>query len=527
MASMTSAEASAPITAKAVEPAPKTPVPTNAPRFAELKGLIDPILLQTITDDMKFETMTEVQAATIRELIPSRSDILAQAKTGTGKTVAFLIPAIQTLLEKKPKTGSHISLLVISPTRELAIQIADEAKVMLSRFPGRRVCLAIGGTNKNAETKRILGGCDILVATPGRLIDHITDEETGQFDTPVCDKLQQLDTLVLDEADRMLDMGFLPSLKDIVKCLPDKASSGRQGMLFSATIAPHVEKVAHLVCDKGYKFISTIPKGEVNTHERVPQQLVLVPTFSDLATALVGSLRQEMAHIGRDKFKAIVFAPTAAQTDFYAEILRQCKDLVPVLHLHSRMTQSKRTRGAEEYRQAKTGILVATDVVARGLDFPAVTSVFQVGLPADKESYIHRLGRTARAGAEGRGIFILAEPERFFPERVLKDIKFISTPADLSAHENVLDIVSKFANPGKTYQAWLGYYKVHVKSMRWDNTQLVAEANKLALNGLGAAEIPALEKKTIGKMGLKGVKGLVIGPSAQMEERSNKRQRPS
>jgi ATP-dependent RNA helicase MSS116 len=225
-------------------------IPLDTPRFADLakENLIHPIMLQTITGDMKFDHMMPVQAATLHELLSKRVDCLAQAKTGTGKTIAFLLPAIQTLINRNRKPGSGVSLLVISPTRELAMQIAKEANQLLQRLPQYKVAFAIGGTNKNTEEKQILGGCDILIATPGRLYDHLGDER-------VRNAFNNLDTLVLDEADRLLDMGFMNALKDIIKCLPDKETSNRQGMLFSATIAPHVEKVAHLVLSKNYKYV--------------------------------------------------------------------------------------------------------------------------------------------------------------------------------------------------------------------------------------------------------------------------------
>ncbi|PBP16929.1 DEAD/DEAH box helicase [Diplocarpon rosae] len=404
------------------------PVPLDTPRFADLADgkLLHPVLLQTITQDLKFDQMMPVQAATLHELLANRIDCLAQAKTGTGKTMAFLLPAIQTLINKNRRPASGVSLLVISPTRELAMQIAKEATALLQRLPQYKVSFAIGGTNKNSEEKDILRGCDILIATPGRLYDHLSHPG-------IVEAFRNLDTLVLDEADRLLDMGFMNALKNIISCLPDKAASQRQGMLFSATIAPHVEKVAHLVLSPNYKFISTIPVGEVNTHERVPQHLVVVPTFSDVAAALVGALRAEIAIVGAQTFKGIVFAPTAALADFYGEILENLPDMPPISILHSRVSQSKRTSVTNSFREATKGILVATDVVARGMDFPGVTNVLQVGVPSDKESYIHRLGRTARAGAEGRGTFIVAEAETFFSTWTLKEIKFEPTAADLSS----------------------------------------------------------------------------------------------
>jgi ATP-dependent RNA helicase MSS116 len=482
-------------------------IPLDTPRFADLgnENLLHPVLLKTIIEDLKFDHMMPVQAATLQDLLANRIDVLAQAKTGTGKTIAFLLPAIQTLINKKRTGSSGVSLLVISPTRELAMQIAKEAEQLLQHLPQYRISFAIGGTNKDKEERAILNGCNILIATPGRLNDHFSNME-------VVNAFRNLDTLVLDEADRLLDMGFMPQLKSIISALPNKEESNRQGMLFSATIAPHVQKVAHLVLNKDYKFISTIPEGEINTHERVPQHLVVVPTFSDVAAAMVGCVRAELAHEGIATFKAIIFAPTAALVDFYGQVLESLPGLPPVSVLHSRVSQGKRTSATNAFREASNGILVATDVVARGMDFPRVTNVLQVGAPTDKESYIHRLGRTARAGAEGRGTFIVTEHETFFSKWTLKEIKFEPVAADLSAKDEVLAIAEKMESHAKTYQGWLGYYKNHVKGMGFDLVQLVREANKFALEGLGAPEIPGIAKSTVSKMGLKGVQGLKVIP---------------
>ncbi|KAI1771064.1 DEAD-domain-containing protein [Hypoxylon cercidicola] len=500
------------------KPALKIPVPTDTPTFTELgtENLIHPVLLQTISEDLKFSHMTPVQAATVRPLLKDSSDVLAQAKTGTGKTLAFLLPAIQKMLVRDANRRNSISLLVISPTRELAMQIAEEARGLLQRLKQYKICIAIGGTNKTTEERRILQGCDILIGTPGRLYDHLNGD-----DGRIVGMLQQLDTLVLDEADRLLDMGFLDSLKKIIGCLPNKAATNRQGMLFSATVPEYVSKVAQIALSKDYKYISTIAEGELNTHERVPQHLVVVPTFSDMAAGLLGAIRHELALAGPDAFKVIVFAPSARLVDFYAEILRNTPGLPPVTAIHSRMTQSKRSKITDDFRQVQSCILIATDVIARGMDFPSVTNVFQVGIPSDKESYVHRLGRTGRAGAEGRGTFIITSHEAFFPKWTLKNITFEESPADLSAREDVLRIAERMDPEmhGKVYQGWLGFYKSHLKSLKWDNTRLVQEANTFALKGLGAPEVPTLEKSTVGKMGLKGVQGLVIGPSISKHER--------
>jgi len=158
--------------------------------------------------------------------------------------------------------------------------------------------------------------------------------------------------------------------------------------------------------------------------------------------------------------------------------------------------------------------MVATDVIARGMDFPGVTNVIQTGLPMDKESYIHRLGRTARAGAEGRGTLIITSHETFFPQYTLKDITFNEVPGDLSAQSAVMSAAERLDPEKQTqiYQAWLGYYKTSTKQLRWTEEELVRQANQFALDGLSAAEVPVLRKDTVGKMGLRGVKGLRVGP---------------
>ncbi|KAJ4388238.1 hypothetical protein N0V93_008845 [Gnomoniopsis smithogilvyi] len=488
------------------------PDPTAA-RFDELARFkIDRRLLDTVLVDMKMATMTPVQAETLPHTLTG-SDVLAQAKTGTGKTIAFLLPAIQKLISNSarnatPRNGRPVSLLVISPTRELATQIGDEAKRLLQRFPNHnQVHIAVGGTNPKTALPRILSACDILVATPGRLLDYL-----GQPDGALRHKLQGLQTLVLDEADRLMDMGFLPDIRKVVSYLPAQASTGRTGMLFSATINDRVKQFAGLVLSDQYKFVSTIPAGEAQTHEHVPQCLIAVPTFADLAPALVGALRHEIAAVGNDTFKTIIFAPTAAQVDFYAEVLAHFPDLPSVVSLHSRISQSKRTATTERFRTAKSGILVATDVVARGLDFPGVTNVFQVGLPSEKEAYIHRLGRTARAGAEGRGTLVLASSEPEFARKTLSMIKFVDTTPDLVAQAEVQRIVKDMdpEKQAKTYRAWLGYYKTHMKLLGWTPAELVRQANTYARDGLGAISVPTVETRFVGKTGLKGVPGLNI-----------------
>ncbi|OAQ69256.1 ATP-dependent RNA helicase [Pochonia chlamydosporia 170] len=479
----------------------------DTPRFADLSAhFLHPLLTQAITDDLRFQHMMPVQAATLWELLPpNRRDCLVQAKTGTGKTVAFLLPALQTMVSQKSPASSTVSLLVVSPTRELALQIAQEATRLLQRLPNYRVCTAIGGTNRDKEKIQILNGCDVLVATPGRLVDHMSNEH-------ISNAFGQLDTLVLDEADTLLDMGFMPTLREIVRNLPSKERAPRQSMLFSATVMPHVSQVAGLVLSPGYKSISTIPTGATNTHEHVAQMLIKVPTFASVLAGMVSSVVDEATK--HENYKAIVFAPTAALAGFYGHILSMVPGLPQISSLQSRMRQNKRTRISNKFRIASSAILVATDLVARGMDFPGVTTVFQIGIPLDKQSYVHRLGRTGRANAEGRGIFLICEAESFFPNSALNQTRFIPHEASMASGEEVHHIAERMDEKEKIriYKSWLAYYRLHLRGLGWGKEELVSEANRYAADGLGSRETPPIPQSIVQNLGLTGTKGLNVVP---------------
>lgn len=347
--------------------------------------------------------------------------MLAQAKTGTGKTLAFLIPAIQRLCSlPRPPQQTSISVLVLSPTRELALQIEKEALMLLKNLSGNiGVQHVVGGTNITSERKRLLRDRkDLLIATPGRLLDHLENGGEG-LDLKTC--FRDLRVLVLDEADRMLDMGFRASLEKIMKVIPDPLqgkAGGRQSLFFSATIPSFVHDVAKLKPD--HVFISTLKEEEVNTHEHVPQEYKIVPVRSFLAEALNVVLSEAKA--SPKDHKIIVFCPTARATSLAADVFSQVSIvdkqtfsiLGPIYEIHSRKSQSARTKTMTDFKASPNGVLFSSDVTARGVDIPGITVVMQLGLPMNSEQYIHRLGRTARAGKEGRGVLILDEHEKWF-----------------------------------------------------------------------------------------------------------------
>ncbi|KAH7117154.1 ATP-dependent RNA helicase MSS116, mitochondrial [Dendryphion nanum] len=483
----------------------------EAKPFSSL-DLLDKSLIAGL-DKMGFEFMSPVQQKVLTELPSLSSDCLVQAKTGTGKTAAFLLPALQNLLNGNRPPRGMVALLVICPTRELAIQIKDECNSITACLQTKIEChTAFGGTARASSLRRFLeGDPTVLVATPGRLDDILGDEA-------VRDRFDQLKTVVLDEADRMLDQGFAPAIFKILKHLPPK-SVGWQGMCFSATIPDNVNNVVKCVLFPGYTSLSTIDKNEAPTVDRVPQFLISVPSAADLFPALHALIETEYKQSPQD-FKVVVFGTTANGVGLLFDVFKLAFQQFKVFELHSRLSQSVRTRTTEDFKNATSGILFASDVVGRGMDFPNVGLVIQAGLPSSTEQYIHRVGRTARAGKDGRAVTILFENESFF----------LKTNPTLPIQSYPVPIASQLEQPrmlleqcfaqvddstkAKAYQAFLGYNKTYLKKLRLDTKGLVQVANAYAM-AMGCPEPPMIEKKIIGKMGLKGVPGLRIGTKPQ------------
>ncbi|KAL5226892.1 hypothetical protein ABZP36_015157 [Zizania latifolia] len=443
--------------------------------------------------DAGYERMTQVQEATL-PIILRGEDVLAKAKTGTGKTVAFLLPAIE-LLSTLPRSPS-INLLVICPTRELANQVAAEAQKLLKYHRSLGVQVVIGGTRLPQEQRRMQSNpCQILVATPGRLKDHL--ENTPGFSN----RIKGVKVLVLDEADRLLDMGFRRDIEKIIACIPKE----RQTLLFSATVPAEVRQISHVAMKKDYKFINTVKEGDEETHSQVSQTYMVAPLnlhFSILYDVL-------NKHVAEDaEYKVIVFCTTAMVTKLLAEVLAQLK--LNIREIHSRKSQSARTKVSDEFRRSKGLILVSSDVSARGVDYPDVTLVIQAGLPADREQYIHRLGRTGRKGKVGLGLLLLAHWETHF----------LSSVQDLSVSEAVVPLIGpsvqtevnnalrrvEMKSKESAYQAWLGYYNSN-KTISRDKSRLVRLAEEFS-QSMGLPIPPAIPRLILRKMGLNNVPGL-------------------
>lgn len=344
---------------------------------------------------------------------------VAQARTGTGKTIGFLVPTIQKIIQNDPSLASrnrdrvdatNIRAIIVSPTRELAEQISAEAQ-KLCRHTNVKVQTAVGGMNKAMMLRKTkFEGCHLLVGTPGRLLDLLSDEYSG-IDAP------NLEALVLDEADRMLDVGFEKELQQIVRLLPSRREKPRQTLLFSATIPKDVVQIARVYVDaNNFQFVQTIKADEAPTHEKVPQHIVPVDGFEQLVPTILEIIEKaQKGEHGPDPVKAICFFNNTAVVKLMDETFqylgRSLRSLPPAYAIHSGLDQRQRSRVAENFRRAESAILISSDVTARGMDFPNVTHVIQIGVPPTRDQYIHRLGRTGRANKSGQGWLILRKDD--------------------------------------------------------------------------------------------------------------------
>ena len=341
-------------------------------------------------EEMKFETMTEIQQRGIPPLLAGR-DVLGAAKTGSGKTLAFLIPAVEMLsaLRFKPRNGTGV--IVVSPTRELALQIFGVARELM-QFHSQTFGIVIGGANRSAEADKLTKGVNLLIATPGRLLDHLQNTKGFIY--------KNVKALVIDEADRILEVGFEDEMRQIIKMLPKEE---RQTMLFSATQTTKVEDLARISLKPGPLYINVDHQKEHSTVAGLEQGYVICE--SDKRFLLLFTFLKKMA-----KKKVIVFCSSCNCVKYHAELLNYID--LPVLELHGNLKQQKRTNTFFEFCNAKQGTLICTDVAARGLDIPAVDWIVQFDPPDDPRDYIHRVGRTARgSGGKGKSLMFLQPSE--------------------------------------------------------------------------------------------------------------------
>jgi ATP-dependent RNA helicase RhlE len=336
---------------------------------------------------------TPVQSQSIPVILEGR-DILAGAQTGTGKTAGFTLPLLQLLNDRPaPKGKRPVRALVLTPTRELAAQVAESIATYGKHLPLKSTVI-FGGVNINPQINKLRQGVDILVATPGRLLDHV---QQGTL------KLSQVEILVLDEADRMLDMGFIRDIRKILKLVPAK----RQNLLFSATFSSEIKQLANTILDDPIAI-------------EVARRNVAAETVSQLVYHVDRARKRELASylIGNNNWQQVlIFTRTKHGANRLAQQLE--RDGLNSAAIHGNKSQAARTRALAGFKTGKVRVLVATDIAARGLDIDQLPHVINFELPNVPEDYVHRIGRTGRAGSEGHAVSLVCVDEH----RMLKNIE--------------------------------------------------------------------------------------------------------
>ena len=362
--------------------------------FASL-GLAKPLLSALAAEG--YTKPTPIQAQAI-PLVMDGKDVLGIAQTGTGKTAAFALPILHRLAaNRRPAPRRGCRCLVLSPTRELATQIAESFRAYGAGM-GMTVQVVFGGVKYGPQVRALAGGVDVLVATPGRLIDHINEKVANLSETEI---------FVLDEADQMLDMGFVVPIRRIAKTLPRV----RQNLFFSATMPSEIEKLAAELLNPNPSKVSVTPQA--TTVEKIEQKVLFIETARK--RVLLAELFDDPA-----MKRVLVFTRTKRGADRVAKGLTTIG--IEAASIHGDKSQGQRERALAEFKAGKMRALVATDIAARGIDVDGVTHVIQFELPNVPEAYVHRIGRTARAGAGGAAIALVADDER----NLLRDIQKVT-----------------------------------------------------------------------------------------------------
>ena len=362
----------------------------------EKLNLIKPI--QKALSNKGYEIATQIQELAI-PVILERKDVLGCAQTGTGKTAAFAIPILQILNAENvsQKSKRKIRSLIVTPTRELAVQISESFNAY-GKYTNLKNTVVFGGVSQRGQTDKLRRGVDILVATPGRLLDLMNQKFIN---------LNDIKLFVLDEADRMLDMGFINDIKKIIARLPEK----RQSLFFSATMPPEIINLANSILTNPVK-IEISP--EIKTVEAIKQSVYFV-SKADKKNLLIHLLKNEKIE------SALVFSRTKHGADHLTKILNSVN--IQADSIHGNKSQQKRQRALNNFKSKRTRVLVATDIAARGIDIQKLSHVINFDIPEYAEDYIHRIGRTGRAGLNGIALSFCDEQEKYYLKSINKLIQ--------------------------------------------------------------------------------------------------------
>lgn len=356
--------------------------------FATL-GLSDPLL--RAVEHTGYTTPTPIQAQAIPAILKG-GDVMAAAQTGTGKTAGFVLPTLHKLGPQSRVEPGRVRALILTPTRELAAQVHESIETY-GKYQQLRSAVVFGGVNINPQLRVLKRGVDLLVATPGRLLD-LHQQGAVRFDS--------IELFILDEADRMLDMGFIHAIRKIINLIPKQ----RQNLMFSATFSKEIRKLASTICHKPLE-IDVAPRN--STVESISQGVWMVEKH--LKADLLSELIQETSE------QVLVFSRTKHGANKLVK--RLARDNLKAVAIHGNRSQAQRIRALQDFKDNKVQVLVATDIAARGIDIELLALVVNFDLPNVPEDYVHRIGRTGRAGATGQAVSLVSSEEK----KLLRDIE--------------------------------------------------------------------------------------------------------
>lgn len=456
----------------------------------------------------QYERLTKQQAIYLPLMFrPDAPDVFVRSRTGSGKTLAFLLPAVEAIVgmstqkstiasRSRSSTKTHVQVLILSPTRELAVQTAGEATRLLTFHTGLHAAAITGGTDRGKDLRLVRSSAPaILVATPGRLMDLINEEKR---------LLSHVRVVVLDEADRLLDPGFVKNVREILATMPP--STTRRTFLFTATVPPEVLAVARKFMRTGFEYVDA--SGVSRTANPGVTQRAVVCNPAHIHIELAKTL---YAHhqARREKAKTLVFFGSIAYAELYTKLFKNHTDPAweTLLELHGGLAQNKRTRAMEDFKRNPGGVLFASDAAGRGIDIADVSMVVQIGC-APPDVYQQRVGRTGRAGARGDSVLLLGVDEIRILGPITKispNIQVQNAAPPLRAEEESFKISDRDqTHAARAFKGYLGAFKPFAKVLGM-TPQEVVDAVAARLMGIGLKQIPIISAQTLNKMGLNGV----------------------
>ncbi|KJP90079.1 hypothetical protein AK88_00248 [Plasmodium fragile] len=450
---------------------------------------IDKDAKRSLLEVFKYKKFTNVQNIIYENVIRKKktNDLLVQAKTGTGKTISYLLLAINDI-EKNRIMSVHT--LIIVPTRELANQIYNEAKLLLTFKNNINVLTLIGGIKRREDQinlRRIKP--DIVICTVGRLLDHF--ECTYLFNT----LFDNLKMLIIDEADQLLSLGYENDINRMLTYLP----KNRRNFLFSATLSHNIDEIRQKMCKQDYMFLNCVQDPSKHTNEQLKQYVIFHKAVD--TTVILYNLLMEHMRLNQFTYKILVFFPTARATWFYANFFKtQLK--ISVYEIHRKKEPAQRQITANRFAVESVGILFTSDISSRGINYPDVTLIIQVNCAISREQYIHRVGRTARSNKTGTGILLLNEADELFYQQI-KDlnIQVLNTNDYLLKNVNVSNYLSSWMSNTQLlylayayYSSLLRFYKTKYATLKLSDDEIIDVVNN-ALLSTGLVEQPHISSK--------------------------------